>query len=72
MKTIEFYEGEDTSKLRSLLKNYEKISEKNELLIDKAKEEGYNYSELEKESNDYEIDIRLIRMELNKRLWYES
>ena len=72
MKTIEFYEGEETSKLRSLLKNYEKISEENELLIDKAKEEGYNYSELEKENNDYEIDIRLIRMELNKRLWYED
>lgn len=72
MKTIEFYEGEETSKLRSLLKDYEKISEENELLIDKAKEEGYNYYELEKENRDYEIDIRLIRMELNKRLWYED
>lgn len=71
MKTIEYYENLETTKLQKLLKKLEDIYETNELSIDNAKIENHNYYELERENKDYEIDIRLIRMELNKRLWYE-
>jgi hypothetical protein len=69
-KIIDFYGNIKTEELKKLLKKYEKISEKNEILIDMAKEENNNYDDLKKENDDYEIDIRLIRMELNRRLWY--
>jgi len=69
MKTIEIIEQSKTEDLRELLKKYERISELNELLIDKHKENNNNFEELNKENMDYEIDIVLIRRELSKRLW---
>lgn len=67
MKTIEFYEKVKTNKLQSLLKKYE--LEQNEIELNL--EENFN-SELKNTSDDYEIDIHLIRMELNKRLWFND
>lgn len=72
MKTIEIYEGSETAELKLLLKDYETLLEENELCIDEAEYRNENYSKLKKVSDDYEIDISLIRMELNKRLWYEE
>lgn len=69
MKTIETYQKAETSVLQSLLKEYERNYERNEILIDMAKENYNNYDELQKINDDYDIDIHLIRMELNKRLW---
>lgn len=68
-KIIDFYSNTKTEELKKMLKKYEKISEKNEILMDMAKEANDSYDELKKENDDYEIDIRLIRMELNRRLW---
>ena len=72
MKTISLYEKTHTWYLRLLLKEYEKTSENNQLLIEKAKLRNENYRDLEIINNDYEIDIHLIRMELNKRLWFNK
>lgn len=72
MKTIEIIEQSKTEDLRELLKKYERVSELNELLIDKYKENNNNFEELNKENMDYEIDIVLIRRELNKRLWHND
>jgi len=69
MKTIEIYEQTETSKLQSLLKEFEDKSESNEILIERAKSNDDNYDELQKMNDDYEIDIHIIRMELTKRLW---
>lgn len=66
MKTIEIYEKTETSKLQKMLKTYENNLKKIELDILKCPND-----ELNKEIVDYEIDISLIRMELNKRLWQE-
>ena len=67
MKTIEFYEKTNTKKLQLLLKKYEPILNDIELNL----EDNYD-SDLKKLSEDYDIDIHLIRMELNKRLWYND
>ena len=69
MKTIKIYEKTETSKLQSLLLKYEERLERNELLLDELKSKNKNFDKLKKISDDYEIDISLIRMELNKRLW---
>jgi hypothetical protein len=69
MKTIETYEKTKTQELQILLKEYETFLENTYLLIDRAKLKNENFDELEKVSNDYEIDASLIRMELTKRLW---
>lgn len=71
MKTIEIYEQTETNILQSLLKEFETFLENTDLLIDRAKLKNENYDELKKMSDDYEIDIHLIRMELSKRLWSE-
>lgn len=70
MKTIDIYEKTGTTELQNLLRSYEKKSEDNELLIDLAKSRNVNSEDLQRENNDYEIDIRLIHRELNRRLWY--
>jgi len=70
MKTIEIYEKMGTTELQNLLRSYEKKSEDNELLIDLAKSRNISSVDLQRENNDYEIDIRLIHRELNRRLWY--
>lgn len=65
MKTIEIYEQTETVKLQSLLKEYEdKFCSYHNLDED--------YDEVQKINDDYDIDIHLIRMELNKRLWEEK
>lgn len=69
MKTIEIYEKTNTIELQNLLIEFEKKLENNELLIDKTIFNRSDYDELKRISDDYEIDISLIRMELNKRLW---
>ena len=69
MKTIELYEKTHTNVLQSLLNEYEIVSEKNQILIEKAKLKNQNCEELISANIDFEIDIHLIRMELNKRLW---
>lgn len=65
MRTVDIYEKKSTKELQFLLKKFEKLLEENELKIDNSK----NNKELKKISDDYEIDISLIRMELNRRLW---
>lgn len=72
MKTIKIYEKMEISKLKSILKQYEEGLEINELLLDELKAKKQNYDELKKISDDYEIDISLIRMELNRRLWDDN
>ena len=69
MKTIEIYERTETVKLQSLLKNFETDLEDVDLLIDKSKNKNEKFDDLKKLSDDLEIDVHLIRMELNKRLW---
>jgi hypothetical protein len=69
MKTIEIYEQTETEILKLLLKEYEEKSESNEILMDEYKSESKIYENIKRINNDYEIDIRLIRMELTKRLW---
>lgn len=72
MKTIESIEKGDTNELRKLLKYYEEVSEYNEVILDYAKENNADYDDLYKKNLDYEIDIVLIRRELNRRLWYDN
>jgi hypothetical protein len=69
MGSIDFYEKRKTSELKHLLKHYEYLYEKNEIRIDDAKFKNLNYQKLEEMNHDYDIDISLIRMELNRRLW---
>jgi hypothetical protein len=72
MKTIELYEKSGTTELQNLLKKYERVSEHNEILMDIAKAENRDFGNLNKLNNDYEIDIILLRRELNRRLWAEK
>lgn len=72
MKTIQRYRSLETKQLQSLLKKYEKQL----FIIDSQfltlKQENIILDSLEKEMVDLEIDISLIRNELNKRLWFNS
>lgn len=76
MKTIKIYEKTETIKLQKLLKKYEKCLEESELTLSNMESDNlYSIIEYEKMKNkiaDYEIDISLIRMELNKRLWKDK
>lgn len=72
MGTIEIYEKTETDVLKSLLTDYENLLEENEINIDEAQYRNENYLKLKKVSDDYEIDISLLRMELNRRLWNEE
>ena len=72
MKIIEIYEQTDTTKLQILLKDYENKLEGNEIFMDKLKNKNQNTDHLKKLSDDLEIDVHLIRMELNKRLWNKN
>jgi hypothetical protein len=69
MSTIKAYESKETIELQTLLKEYEELLEENELHIDERKSKNMDHKKLETISNDFEIDISLIRMELNRRLW---
>ena len=72
MKTIELYENTETIVLKSLLKEFETFYRNIESIIHVTKSKNEDYEEYQKISKDYEIDIHLIRMELNKRLWNEN
>ncbi|MCK9416167.1 hypothetical protein M0Q97_05865 [Candidatus Dojkabacteria bacterium] len=69
MKTIKIYEKTEPVKLQKLLKEYEKCLEKSELILSNMESGNLEYEKLKNKIADYEIDISLIRMELNKRLW---
>ena len=71
-KTIEIFEQAKTAYLQSLLKNFETDLEDVDLLIDKSKSKNEKFDDLKKLSDDLDIDVHLIRMELNKRLWEEK
>lgn len=68
MKTIDLYEKKSSSELKSLYKDFEKKMTEVEILI-KESDSNLEVEHLKKIMGDYEIDISLIRMELNKRLW---
>ena len=70
--TIKFYQKLETRKLKILLKNFEIAQNNTENIMEVSEKEGYNVFELVEKISDFEIDIRLIRMELNKRLWKDS
>lgn len=72
MKTIEIYEQSETAVLQSLLKEFETFLENTDNLINRSKSNNENYDSLQQMSDDYEIDIHLIRMQLTKRLWVED
>lgn len=72
MSTIKTYESTETIELQTLLKEYEELLEENELHIDERKANKLDCKKLEAISNDFEIDISLIRMELNRRLWNDK
>lgn len=70
--TIKFYRKLKTENLRSLLKSLETAQYNTEFLINQFEKNGESTYNLEKKMVDYEIDISIIRTELNKRLWRES
>lgn len=72
MKTIKMYQKLETSELQSRLLKLETLLECNELSIDNKKIKNEDFNDLKKISDDYEIDISLIRMELTKRFWYND
>ena len=69
MKTIELYEKTKTEELQKTLIFAEKAFEYNEIVMETANE---NYEDLKKDNIDYQIDISLIRMELNRRLYNDE
>lgn len=69
MKTIELYEKTETEELQKGLILAEKAFEYNEIVMETANE---NYEDLKKDNIDYQIDISLIRMELNRRLYNDE
>jgi len=72
MRTNENYEKTGDKELKEKLVQYEELLEKTELEIDILKEMNKNYSHLKEMSNDYEIDVNIIRMVLTKRMWYQE
>lgn len=70
MKTIEKYEKSETDELKKLLEYHEKVSKLINLQIKKFNISDKQYQKFKNISCNCEIDINLIRMELNKRLWY--
>jgi len=72
MKTNENYEKTGDKELKSILIQYEELLENTELEIDKLKELNKNHLYLQEKSDDYEIDINIIRMILTKRMWYQE
>jgi len=84
MKTIELYEKMSTLKLKEILLCTEQICESNDRQMDLMKkfndleEDSYKkfndktFEKMKNENMDYEIDISLIRMELNRRLYNDE
>jgi hypothetical protein len=69
MNIFEFYESVGTLELKRLLNKYEGLLESNQLKIENDDIES---DFLERLNKDYEIDISLIRTELNRRLWKDE
>jgi len=67
--TIEFYEELNTENLQNLLNGLETAQYNTEYIICEVEKKGGSVCDIEKKMIDYEIDVSLIRMELNKRLW---
>ena len=67
MKTIDNIENKETKKLQNILKELELKQNSVDVELD-----NYFNSDLKKISDDYEIDIHIIRMELSKRLWFND
>lgn len=72
MDTIKMYEQMTTTNLQTILKSLEYLYEQNENLIECNISQNEKYEHLKKENDDYDIDIHIIRMELNKRLWDDN
>jgi hypothetical protein len=72
MDTIKMYEQMTTTNLQTILKSLEYLYEQNENLIECSISQNEKYEHLKKENDDYDIDIHIIRMELNKRLWEDN
>lgn len=69
--TIKFYERLKTENLRNLLSGLETAQYNTEYIMNEVQKNGGSVSDFERKMIDYEIDISLIRMELNRRLWKE-
>lgn len=61
----DFYQELDTEKLKKILKSLEIAYYNMDYIIN----DDVSHVDLKEKMEDYEIDISLIRMELNKRLW---
>ena len=73
MKTIELYEQTSTTELQKLLKEHETKHENGQILMDFFDDDGdTDYETIKKMTIDSEIDISLIRMELNRRLYNDE
>lgn len=72
MDTIKMYEQMTTTNLQTILTSLEYLYEQNENLIECNISQNEKYEHLKKENDDYDIDIHIIRMELNKRLWKDN
>jgi hypothetical protein len=72
MDTIKMYEQMTTTNLQTILTSLEYLYEQNENLIECNISQNEKYEHLKKENDDYDIDIHIIRMELNKRLWEDN
>lgn len=70
--TIQQYSKLETKELQTLLKKYESKLYTIDSKFLTLKSMDIISEELEKEMTDLEIDVSLIRTELNKRLWYET
>lgn len=68
-KTIKKYENLSTDELKDILKKYETLFDTNDKLILSHIYEDINCDNLRQVNDDLDIDIHIIRMELNKRLW---
>jgi len=73
MTTIEMYEQCEDSELKKMLGKYESFLEDAGLLIKNGKSKKEFWMKYGKDIQElydnYMIDVHLIRMELNKRLW---
>lgn len=69
--TIKFYEELKTDTLKNLLKRLETVLYNTEIIMNQMDKNGDYIEKIKDKIVDYEIDISLLRMELNKRLWNE-
>lgn len=69
--TIKFYEQLKTEKLQNLLKGLETAYYNTDYIMSEVQKNGDSVHSFQQKMIDYQIDISLIRMELNKRLWDE-